>query len=197
MPDTVRLSLDQMLERFKFLGKQLAPTVYRAMLVSGQEMLRRTVKDHMSGPRRGSKPSVLGRDHGTARRSMIAQTEFKNEVIGSLVGSPLGYVRAHEEGFDGSVQVRGHTRRIIRLERNTKTGRVSKKSAAAYKAASRRAGKTLAFVRPYKRDVRMPALHFIRDAVLESVTPTENRIVKALMYAARTGQVPTPGQLGG
>jgi len=198
MTETVKLNMDEMIGRFKFLGKQLAPTIYTAMLVAGQAMLRKGVMEHMSGPKRGSGPGLLGRDTGTARRSMIAQTAMDASKVGSLIGSPLGYVRAHEEGFDGPVQVRAHTRRIIRLERTSRSGftKVSKKSAARYKAALRRGGKTVAYVRAHDRQVNIAAKHFIRDTVLESVAPTEQRILKALMIAARTGKVPTPGQLG-
>jgi len=194
--ETVKLNMDEMIQRFRFIGKNLAPTIYRAMLVSAQAMLRKGVVEHMSGAKRGSGPSLLGVETGSARRSMIDQAGLAADKVFALIGSPLGYVRAHEEGFDGPVQVRAHTRRIIRLKRNTRTGRVSKKSAAAYKASVRKGGKRFAYVRAHDRKVDIVAKHFIRDTVLESVAPTEQRILKALMIAARTGKIPTTGQLG-
>lgn len=205
MPETVKLNMDEMIGRFRFLGKNLAPTIFNAMLMSGQEMLRRGVLDHMSrpsGPKHsysGSGPGQLGRDTGTARRSMVTLTKMTADAVSNLLGSPLGYVRAHEEGSDGIAKVRAHTRRLVVLTRSSRSGftKVSKKSANAYKASLRRGGKRFAFVRAYDRKVHIVAKNFIRDSILDAVAPTEQRILKALMIAAKTGTVPSTGQLGG
>jgi len=196
MTETIRLTIPEMLERFKSLGEKLGPTAYVAMLVSGQKMLRDVVKNRMSNPRRGSTSTNLGVDTGTARRSMTDLTQQTERSITTLIGSTVDYVRSHEEGFHGPVQVRAHTRRIAVLERNTHTGRVSKASSRKYKAALRSGRKTSAHVRAYTRKVNILAKHFIRDTVIANVVPTTDRITRALLIAVKTGKVPQAGQLG-
>ena len=51
-------------------------------------------------------------------------------------------------------------------------------------------------MRAHTRKVDIIAKHFIRDTVQENVLPTEERITQALIIAAKTGQIPTPSQLG-
>jgi hypothetical protein len=196
MPDTIKLNLDEMIQRFKFLGEHLAPTVYSAMLITAQNMLRDVVSKRMSNPRRGSTATNLGVDTGTARRSMIDQAGLEAERVFALIGSPVDYVKAHEEGFHGTVNVPGHVRRNVSLKRNVKTGLVSKTSARQYKAALKAGHKTTSFVRAHKMKLDIMAKHFIRDTVQEAVAPLEKRVLQALMIATKTGSVPSPGQLG-
>ena len=193
--DSVRLTLPDMTERFKFLGDKLGPTVFAAMLISAQKMLADVVSKRMSNPRRGSTDRNLGVDFGTARRSMIDKAGITEDKVFALIGSPVGYVRTHEEGFHGPVQVRGHVRQLVALTMNAK-GKVTKKSAAAFKSAVRNKQATTAHVRAYSRKVDIIAKHFIRDTVTEAVPPTEERIMRALVIAAKTGRVPSPTQLG-
>lgn len=194
--DVVHLSLDTMLARFRFLGEYLNSAVYNAMLVSANKMLADVTKLRMSNPRRGSTSTNLGVDTGTARRSMIDRVGVTPEKIFALIGSPVDYVKTHEEGFHGVAHVRAHTRQLVSLSRNTKTGLVSKISAGKYKKAIRKNRKTIAYVRPYARKVDIIGKHFIRDTVAQAVIPTQDRITTALVIAAKTGRVPAPSQLG-
>lgn len=194
--ETVRVDMTGMLERFKSLGPLMGPTVYVAMLISAQKMLRDVVSKRMSNPRRGSTATNLGVDTGTARRSMIDQAGIEAERVFALIGSPVEYVKTHEEGFSGTQHVRGYVRKNISLKRNVKTGQVSKKSAREYKAAIRKGNRVTSNVRAHGRKVNIIAKHFIRDTVLAAKVPTEDRIVKALVIAVKTGRVPAPGQLG-
>jgi len=195
MTETIKLNLDEMIGRFRFLGKNLAPAVYNAMLISAKTMLRDVVKNRMSNPRRGSTATNLGVDTGTARRSMIDQAGMTADAVFALIGSPIDYVKTHEEGFDGIAKVNAHTRRIVALRRNAK-GTIIKKSAARYKAALKAKRRTVAYVRAYDRKVDIVAKHFIRDTVLEAVAPTEERILRALTLLATTGKVPSPTTIG-
>jgi hypothetical protein len=194
--ETVTLDLTGMLDRFRSLGPLLAPTVYTAMLVSAKKMLSDVVSKRMSNGRRGSTATNLGVDTGTARRSMVDQAGFDADHVFSLIGSPIDYVAAHELGFQGTQHVRAHARRNVALERNTKTGRVSKSSARAYKAAARAGHVLTSNVRAHGRQVNIVAKHFIRDTVIESKVPTEDRILRALQIAVKTGRTPSTSQLG-
>ena len=195
MTETVKLNMDEMIQRFRFLGANLAPTVYSAMLISAQKMLRDVVSKRMSNPRRGSTSTNLGVDTGTARRSMIDQAGLTAESVFALIGSPVDYVKTHEEGFRGRVNVPAHTAQ----HRHGKTLAVSAKTGAITKRArltARQKAKGSWAVRAHSRKVDIVAKHFIRDTVFESVAPREKRVLQALMIAAKTGRVPSPGQLG-
>lgn len=194
--ETVKLNLDEMIQRFRHLGENLAPTVHSAMLISAQQMLRDVVKNRMSNPRRGSTAFNLGVDTGTARRSMVDRAGMAAESVFALIGSPIDYVKTHEEGFHGTQHVHGYVRRQVALVRSARTGKVTKKSAAKYKAAVMGRLKNRIYVRPHGRKVDIIAKHFIRDTVFQAVAPLEQRVLRALMIASKTGRVPSPRELG-
>lgn len=176
--------------------KDKAPNaVFTAALVSAEAMLRDTIKLHMSGPKRGSQWKLLGVDTGHARRSMQNQAEIAGNIISAEIGSSLGYVKAHEEGFSGPVKVRAHTRRIVALSRNNR-GKVSAKSAKRYKERIKAGKKNTAFVRAFTRKVNISAKEFIRYGVLGQSPQTRLRAMRSLEILARTGRVPAPSELG-
>lgn len=195
MSETVKLNLDEMLQRFKFLGDKLGPTVYSAMLISAQKMLADVVKIRMSNPRRGSSATNLGVDTGTARRSMIDQAGITADRVFALIGSPVDYVQAHEEGFSGRVNVPAH----MAQHRHGRTLAVSAKTGAITKRAGltkRQKAKGAWLVRAHSMKMNIHAKHFIRDTVQGAVAPLEKRILQSLLIAVKTGQVPSPSQLG-
>jgi phage gpG-like protein len=55
---------------------------------------------------------VLKNRTGTLRRSIIERVEESATSITGIVGTNLVYAAAHEYGFQGTVNVREHTRRI-------------------------------------------------------------------------------------
>lgn len=193
--DVVTLDLTGMLERFQSLGPLLAPSVYVAMLVSAEAMVKDVIKKRLSGPR-GS-PGVLGIVTGGARRSMTDIVEADGGTIKAILGSALKYVRAHEVGFSGSEHVRAHDRRRLGAIRAVSIapatrGLVSRRSQPT--AAQRRAGPI--HVRAFDRKVNIIAKHFIRDTVLEAKEPTASRIERALVMAFKTGRPPTTREVG-
>jgi hypothetical protein len=197
--DTVKLSMADMLKRFEFLGVNLPRTVYVAMLVAAQKMLRDVVSKRMSNPRRGSTATNLGVDTGTARRSMIERAGLTPERVFAMIGSPIEYVRVHEEGFHGTQNVKAHVRRRLGVIKavaiGASRGAVVKRAAVTARQKRLDASHPI-HVRSHSRKVDIIAKHFIRDTVLQNVEPTQDRIVQALVIAAKTGQVPTPRQLG-
>lgn len=199
--ETVKLDMDRMIERFASLGKLLGPSAYVAMLVTAQKMLRDVVSKRMSNPRRGSTDTNLGVDTGTARRSMTDVAGLDSDKVYALIGSAVDYVKTHEEGFHGTQHVRAYLRRNVALKRvvnrrSARNGMITKGSAARYKAAARKGHALTSHVRAHGRKVNIIAKHFIRDTVLEAKVPAENRIIRAMLVAARTGKVPTPNQVG-
>lgn len=195
MAEIIRLDAQQIIDRFRFLGQALVPTVYNAMLVSANRMLRDVVQKRMSGPR--GAPGILGVVTGTARRSMIDLVELQKETISAIIGSPLSYVKAHELGYHGPQNVRAHMRRrlgaakAISIAPATR-GQIVKRGAIT--RAQRAKGPIM--VKAHTRKVNIVAKHFIRDTIFAAKLPTETRIVNALLIAAKTGKVPTAAQIG-
>ncbi len=175
-------------------GKQTPAIVRSALRAASLAMLRDVQINRLSH-------QYLGVDTGTGRRTIQQRVVDRGDSIRAEIGSPLVYMRAHEEGFEGAVQVRAHTRRLNSLQ--VRRGKVTKKSA---KAAKRAGGSSTAFVRAHTRQVRMRARRFLRDTVLQEAgklpgllstkSPIEARLVKALRIFFEQGRVPKPGELG-
>jgi len=193
--EIIKLDIDAMVERFRFLGKNLVPTVYTAMLVSANRMVRDVKLKRLSGPR--GAPGKLGVVTGAAGRSMTDIVRFQNDTIAAILGSGLGYVKAHEEGLHGVQNVKAHVRRrlgvikAVSIAQATR-GKVIKRGAVT--AAQKRKGAIA--VKAHSRKANIIAKWFIRDMVREAKQPTERRIMNALMIAVKTGRVPAPNQIG-
>lgn len=134
---------------------QVGRAIARGLRLGMLEIERDTIQK-ISGP-------YLGIVTGTARRSIRSRVQVLADRIQGVVGSPLRYVRAHELGFRGRVQVPGHTRQLVTLVR--RGGKVTKKSAREFKAAVAAGRKRIAYVRPHSRYLHLRARHFLRDAI--------------------------------
>lgn len=158
------------------------------------DLLRQVLVEHMTG-------QDLGVVTGTARRSMVgltgpgralpvgaipaaatSGTAYRADRIVGAVGSPLAYVRAHEEGFSGSVNVRAHVRkRMGRSEALTPSGRRSRKRVVT----------GFANVRAHSRMMDVKAKHFVKKSIEEIQGRLPDRVHSALLFLASTGRVPT------
>lgn len=112
MADAIRMLMT--VDLFKILQsvgalKDAPLAVQQAVHNSVQAMDRFLVADRLS--KRG--PDTLGVVTGTARRSIAHGVGLKGKIVEGYFGSPLRYVRAHELGFVGQVQVRAHARRGV------------------------------------------------------------------------------------
>lgn len=196
MSEIVKLSLEDMLKRFQVVGVNTLATVYAALVVSSERMVRDVVTKRMSGPR--GAPGILGVVTGAGRRSMRYRVTYTKERLYAVLGTMLGYIEAHESGYHGPQHVRAHMRRrlgrisSVSIARETR-GQVVKRKAAT--AAQRRAG--MISVRAHDRMANIQAKWFVRDTVRAAKGPTESRILRGLKIAALTGRVPTTSELGG
>lgn len=86
---------------------QAHAAVKQALHVVTQRMVRYLTLDRLS--KQG--PDTLASRTGTARRSIQFGVEDRGTSIESFFGTPLRYVRAHDQGFVGQVRVKAHTRR--------------------------------------------------------------------------------------
>lgn len=179
------LNMDEMLERFRFLGRDLPRAVFSAMLVSSQAML--------SSVTRKLRGEYLNVDTGRGRQSMQAFAKSGETKMQAGIDTDVIYMKAHEEGFHGRVQVRAHTRQMYRVA--GPSGRATRLSARTFKAATRRGQKRIVYVRAHHMQMNIRARRFMRDSINQEFDATQSRIERALVIAATTGKIPTPGQL--
>lgn len=179
-------------------GKKAPAALKNAMRAAVQAMIRDVVANRLSN-------QYLRVDTGGARRSITGEVRGGGERILGVIGSPLRYVRAHEEGFKGSVQVRAHTRRRSSLE--TRSGKATKKSVKAVKARLRAGRSGYSHVKAHSRFMNIRARRFLRDTVLQEagalptmlasgVAPFTRRATKALKILLLFSRVPKVSELG-
>jgi len=181
------LNMDEMFKRFAFLGANLPRSAYVAMLVSAKAML--------TGVTKKLRGEYLNVRTGHGWQSMADFAKFSEDTMQAGIDSDVIYMRAHEEGFHGRVQVPAHTaqhRHGRTLSMDIKT-RTPLRQARMTKRQIARGAWT---VRSHAMEMKIRARHFMRDAIDEQYDHTQDRIVRALVIAATTGQIPKPGQVG-
>jgi hypothetical protein len=192
----IRIDLEQIEKALGKLPSGLPRAVLAGMKASAMVILRRVVMERMSDPSPGRFPN-LGVVTGTGRRSMVARAmKLAHDRISLEVGSPLKYIRAHELGFEGDVNVTGHTRHLV-APPDIRKGKITKTSARRLKAALRAGRATTAFVKPHKRFVHIRARGFIRRSINTELEPTRQRVLRAIEHLARTGKAPGVGDIFG
>src|SRR5262245_48640981 len=95
------LSMDELLKRFELLGQQLPRAVFNAMIASAKVMLT-SVERKLRG-------EYLNVRTGHGWRSMGDFARVQGDHIQAGIDTDVIYMRAHELGFDGTVNVRAHT----------------------------------------------------------------------------------------
>ena len=187
MAEEVSLDLDKILRTFEHLSGDLPAAIFAAMTVSAEAMLADVVRNRMSG-------QYLGVVTGNARRSMQGFARAQGNTISAIIGNPFRYVRAHELGFQGTVQVKAHERRRLGAikARNIRTRQVTKRGKPT--KAQMAAGPI--HVRAHDMHMNVRAKYFMRDTVRDAVVPTTDRIKRAVLFLARNGRPPGPGDLG-
>lgn len=130
----------------------------------------------------------LNRVTGTAIRSITASP--RAEQLGDrggrgVFGSNLDYVRAHNDGFQGEVPVRAHTRKVVRTTSRS-TGKRLKRAKATGGTAT---------VRAHTRTVNMRRRAFFNETMVEGRPGVNLRARKAVLILLRTGVVPKRADL--
>lgn len=100
--------------RMKLLGEKKAKAVTESVAANAQSRLVtaiRRIAISLVGYIKANKLSdqVLRVRTGRLRRSITAQFEGDNSDFRAIVGTNVRYARAHEEGFQGEVNVKQHT----------------------------------------------------------------------------------------
>lgn len=179
MATTRTITLEELGVVLGELASKAPEAIMAACRAHAMDVLRTVVADHMTG-------QDLGVVTGTARRSMTWEVVPTENSIKIVWGSPLNYVRAHEEGFEGDVTVRAHVRRILgRSEALTRSGKRSRA----------RITKAFANVRSHDRHIKIRAKRFLRKSINERAPQLPKRVKRALILLIDRGRVPTTAEV--
>ena len=132
----------------------------RAWASGAQEVVGRAVKNRFTG--KGPFPvetNRLGVRTNRLRKSVRA-TALQVDGAGNAsvsMGSNVSYFAAHEFGFRGQVQIKGHARRAVAEGRRGPRGKIAKKQIAATKDSLKRGRANFSYVRPHSRRVNIRA----------------------------------------
>ncbi len=179
------LSIEEMVQRFAFLGRDLPKAVFVGMVASSHAMLTSVVKK--------VRGDYLNVDTGRGWKSFEGYAKADADSIRAIIDTDVIHMKAHEEGFHGTVQVRQHT-----AEHRGRILAVDIKSRAVARRArptKREIGRGAWIVRAHTMKMNIRARRFMRDTVNQQFDPTAGRVERAIVIAATTGQLPTPGQL--
>jgi phage gpG-like protein len=149
-------------------GKQLVAKL-AAMPERVREALERAVKDLAFELQREVQQAklsgqVLKVRTGGLRSSINTVFQHSAETIEASVGTNIRYGRVHEYGFDGTVEVPAHIRRIS-------------------EAFGRPIAPTVASVRAHSRHLHLPERSFLRSALAEMAPLIEERLRLAVAEA--------------
>lgn len=190
----VILNIDQFEERIRALTENLPQAMLVAVRKTVASAIRYAILEELSGQR-------LNRRTGNLQLNVEASPAFDPAVIEGptsvrgAIGTNLGYGRAHERGFVGTVQVRAHSRRRLGrpLAYKISTRSVSKRAPIA--KAARDQGPIQ--VRAHAMRMNIRARWYLRDAARHVQPELAENGLAAIRFLARTGQIPTLDAIGG
>lgn len=167
----------------------LSAAVGNAVRLSLLAMASDVQRNKMSG-------QYLGVVTGTARRSItVTPVTIIGGTVSGAFGSHLTYVRAHEEGFRGWVNIPPHVRRL-KVTRKTKSGArvtISEKQRLQYALQGL---KTVTHVGRSRRWMNIRARHFMRASLHEGVPAAQRRIARAITILLMRGRVASNAEMG-
>jgi phage gpG-like protein len=159
---TVELVGDrELMARLEAMPRHVHDGLARAVTRLGLELQRKIQSEKLSG-------QVLGVRSGALRSSINTEVADSATEISATVGTGSCYAAAHEFGFDGTVGVRAHLRRIT----------------AAFGHPIR---PTTVSVRAHSRHMHLPERSFLRSALAEMAPAIEAELRAAMAESlART-----------
>lgn len=184
------------------VGRKLPVLAKTAMQASMWAMVRDAVVNRMSG-------QYLGIVTGKGRQSVDASgqvTASGNRIAASL-GSPFGYIRAHEEGYVGPAKVPAHTVRGHRIRAHSRRAH-TRRDGVKVKAHNVRAHKIgPRSVRAHTRQLNIRARRFLRDTLRQEAgdipallgggdtAPVARRLIRAMRIYVEGGRMPKAAEL--
>ncbi len=192
---SVHIDVDAIMERLGVLKAKLPEAALVAVRANVADAVRYAVLQELSGQRLHRRTGTLQRDVTASPKAEPPRIDSPSLITGT-VGTSLGYGKAHELGFQGTVNVRAFTRRKVAVRRNSR-GTVTKKTTARLKAALRGGGGNVVYVRAHQMRMNIVAKHYIRDAIKAVEPKLRDYTMRALAILGRTGRIPTLSEVRG
>ena len=195
MPVSIQLTTNAsaVLTRLRRMPFEMAEGIAAAINEQNERTVTAVITNRMNYPGKG--PVIadgLRRQSGMAVKSVrTVPAEIRGNTISGSFGSNLKYVRAHEFGFTGTVNVRAHTRRRFRYGKEkvfeyfdviTRTFQQSTKRGRRVVKGSE------TFVKAHTMQMRLPARNMFRDTLAIRV-PSYSAAISDAIMAAWAGQV--------
>jgi phage gpG-like protein len=178
---TIDLRQDALMAHLTQYPERLATSVVRAMNRL-TIMVQARVKEKLSG-------EVLHVRTGTLRRSINREVRASGSagMIEGIVGTNVEYAAAHEYGFDGTVTVRAHIRRLTTNKKaealTSATGAATKIARWVGRKGTDRFVKGYADVAAHTRHMHLPERSFLRSALKEYEPVINVELQRALLEA--------------
>jgi phage gpG-like protein len=178
---TIDLRQDALMAHLTQYPERLATSVVRVMNRL-TIMVQARVKEKLSG-------EVLHVQTGTLRRSINQEVRASGSagMIEGIVGTNVEYAAAHEYGFDGTVSVRAHVRRISTAIKSQALQSATGKAATIARWVGRESKnqyvKGYADVAAHSMHMHVPERSFLRSALKEFEPVINIELQKALLEA--------------
>jgi hypothetical protein len=200
----------------KTMPQRLGRAIARALDDQNERTVAAIITERMNFSKMGPViPGGLRRQSGMAVKSIrTVKAEVQTDGVTSALGSNLKYVKAHEYGFIGTVNVRGHMRRKFRygpekqveffstitrqMETSTKRSRRVVKVAGPGGRGKRDAE---TYVRAHSMQMNLPARHMFGQTLAARVgaytVAVSDAITQVWEGKGRGTQAPSTASRGG
>ena len=179
---TIDLRQDALMAHLSAFPERLATSVVRAMNRITIGLQARVKAEKLSG-------QVLHVRTGTLRRSINREVRASGSagMIEGIVGTNVEYAAAHEYGFDGTVTVRAHVRRISTKFKSealqSQNGKAATIARWVGRSGKNRFVKGYADVAAHARHMHLPERSFLRSALKEYEPVARIELQRALLEA--------------
>jgi hypothetical protein len=188
---SVHINVEAIMNRLGAIKAKLPDAMLVAVQAIVADAVRYAVTEELLGQKLHRRSGTLIRDVTASPSVEPPRIDTPSQITGTI-GTSLGYGKAHELGFIGTVNVREHTRRKVAVRRNSR-GMVEAKSRRRLRLLH--GSGNYAYVRGHKMRMNIRAKYYLRDAVKAVEPKLLDYGLHALKILGRTGNVPKLAEL--
>jgi hypothetical protein len=169
---TISSNAKEVIARLRVMPAAMARRIMAALDDQNERTVAAVIETRMNFSKMG--PVITGglrRQTGMAVKSIrVVPAEMEAGNITSAFGSSLKYVKAHELGFVGTVNVRGHLRRTLETTERKKFvwNKQKQRRDVAWVTSKRDLDRDI-YVRPHSMRMNLPARHMFGQTLASRV----------------------------
>jgi phage gpG-like protein len=184
---TLSSNATEILRQVQGLPARMAQGIARAMDKENQLSIGYAQNRKLTGPR----PQILGVVTNRLRNSLTAsKATVDGNQISSTIGTNVEYAAIHEYGFQGSVTVRAHQRKVFASHVTGGVSTLDPRTGKIRKSAKKRISllSSMATVRAHQRLMKMPARPFLSSTLQERELNYGQAVSEAIRLAWEGGR---------